>query len=534
MKKTLISIIALSLVLSVFTPPLEKADAAFRPSGYTGKLLTRLNEGGSESTFNTTPGTAPDSTTLTTAKIGDFIVLTINPGAANEEKVSATAVSVSGTTATWTIGNRGLSFTENAVVTANKNQHAIGEVVIISDDDHFLATQFPSRDLNEDIVGAWTFPMPTGAANPATKSYVDSVVGGITTTDRITVTATAGESFATGTPVYFRKSDARWYKGDIDVEESAEFAIIGIAQGQGASGSAISGGVLLFGLDSTQVGMTAGDNIFLSSAAGATTTSTTTVGIGKARSATSLYVNPFTFGPGFATDNTFTGSTTFNGNVYLNGTATSTIATASTSAYTTTFTWAKPNNIKYVVIEAQAGGGGGGGTTDSSTATGGGGGGGYCRKVIRAASLGATETVTVGAAGAAGAGTGGTGGTGGTSSFGSHCSATGGAGGAGSANGAGGAGGAGSGGDFNRTGQSGGQGASSFDGASARGYAGEGGDSALGFGAQNVFGLVGDAGGAAGVAFGGGGGGSINNSGSNDTPGGAGAAGVVVITEVYY
>lgn len=129
----------------------------FRPSGYTGKLLTRLTEGGSESTFNTTPGTAPDGTSLTTAKIGDFIVITVNPGAANEEKISASAVSVSGTTATWTIINRGLSFTENVAVTANKKQHAIGETVIISNDDHYLSSQYPAKDEDAVITGTWTF-----------------------------------------------------------------------------------------------------------------------------------------------------------------------------------------------------------------------------------------------------------------------------------------------------------------------------------------------------------------------------------------
>lgn len=133
---------------------------AFRPSNYVGKLLTRLNEGGSESTFNTTPETAADDSTLTTAKLGDFIVFTINPGGANEEKISASAVSVTGSTATWTIINRGLSFTENAVITANKTQHAIGEVVIISNDDHYLSQQFVSVDDTQTITGIKTVTVP--------------------------------------------------------------------------------------------------------------------------------------------------------------------------------------------------------------------------------------------------------------------------------------------------------------------------------------------------------------------------------------
>lgn len=167
--------------ISTTQAELDAELGAFRPSSYTGKLLTRLSEGGSESTFNTTPGTAKDSSTLTTAKIGDFAVFTINPGAANEEKISVSAVSVSGTTATWTIINRGLSFTENVAITANKKQHAIGETVIISNDDHYINQQYVNVDDAQTISGIKTFsasplaPTPTTDSQVAIKSYVDGV-----------------------------------------------------------------------------------------------------------------------------------------------------------------------------------------------------------------------------------------------------------------------------------------------------------------------------------------------------------------------
>ena len=152
----------------------------FRPSNYVGKLLTRLNEGGSETTFQTTPGTAKDGSTLTTAKIGDFVVFTVNPGAANEEKISASAVSVSGTTATWTIINRGLSFTENVAVTANKKQHAIGETVIISNDDHYMKAQYAAIDEDVTITGDWKVPTPANSTSIANRNYVDGLAfGGI-------------------------------------------------------------------------------------------------------------------------------------------------------------------------------------------------------------------------------------------------------------------------------------------------------------------------------------------------------------------
>jgi hypothetical protein len=144
---------------------------AFRPSNYVGKLLTRLDEGGVEATFKTTPDEAADGTGLSTAKLGDFIVFTINPGADNEEKISVSAVATSSDQATWTIINRGLSFTENAVITANKNQHSIGETVIISNDDHYLSQQFVDIDTqSQNIVGLKTFNtvLPTSSLNATT------------------------------------------------------------------------------------------------------------------------------------------------------------------------------------------------------------------------------------------------------------------------------------------------------------------------------------------------------------------------------
>lgn len=97
-------------------------------------------------------------------------------------------------------------------------------------------------------------------------------------------------------------------------------------------------------------------------------------------------------------------------------------------------TYTPTSGMKYCIVEVQAGGGGGGGANSTGiqqVAGGGGGAGAYARGVFSAATVGASQTVTVGAGGTAGAGSGGTGGTGGTSSFGSLISCTGGLGGVG-------------------------------------------------------------------------------------------------------
>lgn len=122
--------------------------------------------------------------------------------------------------------------------------------------------------------------------------------------------------------------------------------------------------------------------------------------------------------------------------------------------------YVKPAWLKFVRVKGVGAGGGRGGT-DATTAitvgaSGGAGAGGYFEKRIEAASLAASEVVTVGDAGLAGVSGNSTGGTGGTTSFGSHCSATGGIGSLGSvaasALSGGGTGGDGVGGDLNISG----------------------------------------------------------------------------------
>lgn len=194
--------------------------------------------------------------------------------------------------------------------------------------------------------------------------------------------------------------------------------------------------------------------------------------------------------------------------------------------FTANGTWTKPAGLQKAWVRVW-GSGGGGGSSGATVADGGGGGGGggYAEELIAAASLGSTETVTIGAAGTAGSGS--AGGNGNTSSFGALLSATGGSGGArgGSAS-DGGAGGSGSGGDINATGQGGG--AAGHADTAATGDGGIGGSAAFGGGGGS--GITGGAGSAGGFPGGGGSGGSYNVSEQN---GGAGAAGLIVVVEYY-
>lgn len=199
----------------------------------------------------------------------------------------------------------------------------------------------------------------------------------------------------------------------------------------------------------------------------------------------------------------------------------------SVQVYTSTGanTWTKPAGIKRAKVTVVAGGGNGanvgGAGAGQVTIGGGGAGAGTSIKTIEAASLGATETATVGAAN-------------GSSSFGTHCSATGGANGTAGGTGAysasaGSLGGVGTGGDINIRGGSGYPGYG--DAVNVNVMSGGGGTSYLGGGAPALVAATGN--GTAAGTYGGGGSGAISYNGSGAANGGAGAPGIIIVEELF-
>lgn len=203
-------------------------------------------------------------------------------------------------------------------------------------------------------------------------------------------------------------------------------------------------------------------------------------------------------------------------------------------SFTASGTWTKPVGARYVWAYAVGGGGGGGGTTGAGTGIAegaGGGGGGYAETIVDAATLGATQAVTVGAAGTGGADGSTNGGTGGNSVFG-PITANGGQGGSaggaattGSAVANAGNGGIATGGNIVNV-----QGSAGFPGRvlSGLGVAHQGGGaSGLGYGAGGPASTNTGANGNTGLNFGGGGGGAT--CGVTTRAGGAGAPGYVQV-----
>jgi len=217
-------------------------------------------------------------------------------------------------------------------------RHPAQSIFILSDSPCLFA-EYAVKQNDESISGSWTFPTPTAATNAATKTYVDTLVnGGAVSTDAIIVAATAGETISSGNIVYFNKFEGEWRKADADFASTSLTVLLGVAQGAGTDGIAISGGVLLRGLDlkNTNTGGTAGTILYLSGTAGATTTTAGTFEkiLGYVKSATNTYFTGNSFSadilssgrvsdhiiPTSLATTTFTGTTTINTTKFVNTT----------------------------------------------------------------------------------------------------------------------------------------------------------------------------------------------------------------------
>lgn len=221
--------------------------------------------------------------------------------------------------------------------------------------------------------------------------------------------------------------------------------------------------------------------------------------------------------------------------------STGAVITVKKQAFTASGTYTPSTGILYAVIEGVGAGGGGGGAVGiaAGVMTGaGGGGGGYARTVSTAASIGASKTVTIGAAGTGATSGANSGGAGGDTSVGTLMIAKGGSGGSysssGVQSGVGGLGGVSGTGDVTYPGAPGLHGFYSPSSGTMIAPGGSGGNSYFGAGAGNVGtaqgGAVATTGATASVYGGGGSGGCSYNTVSNSA-GGAGSAGIVFITE---
>lgn len=196
--------------------------------------------------------------------------------------------------------------------------------------------------------------------------------------------------------------------------------------------------------------------------------------------------------------------------------------------FTTSGTYTPSTGMLYCIIECLGGGAAGGGVALSSTfgSAGGGGSGSYSKLVATAATIGSSQSVSIGAGGTAGTAGNNPGGNGGDTSVGTLCIGKGGTGGGGSAANARSGGGFGG---VAGTGDLTGVGATGMAGLPlANGYGGRGGDTLWGSGGVET---PSSSNGFAGLGYGAGGSGGFDLSSGGNRSGGAGTPGIVFITE---
>lgn len=239
-----------------------------------------------------------DGTKLTITDFGDTPTITIDPKVSGYEEIcSFTGITDNGDgTATLTGLSRDLISKYPYTTAGTGKQHGASAIVVFSDNPQMYG-RLASKENNETITGSWTFPAPVTGLNPATKTYVDNLYnGGSTTFDRLTTVGTAGETVAAGNIVYLKAADGRWWKASSAASATIDLLQLGIAQGAGTAGNLIAGGVLLKGLDTNQSGLTGGTIYYLSTG-GAIASSAGTVerAIGQANTTTTLYFDPVYF-----------------------------------------------------------------------------------------------------------------------------------------------------------------------------------------------------------------------------------------------
>ena len=247
-----------------------------------------------------------DGNDLTSSDLGDVWYVVLR----NDANTQIEIMELDPTTvadSSITITRRGLKFDGDDLtteVTANKLTWVKNETIVeLGTNAPQLLGHFVKVINDETVAGKKTFSsLPATTAGDAVadndlvrKAQLDAATLGQIGTDKVIVAGTAGETIADGDLIYFDSvTNNEWMLCDADTAASVDNVLLGIAQGAGTDGNAITGGVLLQGVDDAQSGLTAGNVMYASNTAGdiASSPGTTEVTIGIAKSTTEIYFNP--------------------------------------------------------------------------------------------------------------------------------------------------------------------------------------------------------------------------------------------------
>ena len=437
---------------------------------------------------------AIDGTNLAMADFGSIGYLTLEPGnGTQEEQVSFTGISQNANGTATLTGIKTVLFLTPYTESSGLAKTHPGSASVVASNTAGFYNQFPAKDNDETITGQWTFdvtpisPVSVSNASTTVKGVAKISVAPLSATDPISVgdndtrvvpyaaTSTGTDayaitvspnlgSYAAGQKFTFKADVANTGAATLNVNSLGAVSIKKYVSSDLATGDIAANQVVLVEYDGTNFQM----------------------------------LSPI-----------------------------STVPTV--QVFTASGTYTTPTGVKYIEVEGVGAGANGGSTTNGGTGTfqagAGGSPGGYFKKRILAASLGATETVTIGT----NAGTR-------TTSFGAHASATGGTdSSAATVSVKPGAPGVGTGGDINTSGTPAGGGIIGSTSVPSFLSSGMGGSTPFGSGGTPVEtnGSVTAANGNDGQGYGSGGSGSARNATGGTSTGGTGKDGYLRVTEYY-
>lgn len=245
-----------------------------------------------------------DGSAISASDIGDLLYGTFDPGTSREEIFSIVSGNVtvnSDGTVDITGVVRGLKEVDPYNTGGFATDHPAGAVVVFGNNPQVYAQFGKLADAQTwELLQTFTL-LPKSNGGNATEStqlvtYAQALAlaTGTANINRIVVAGNGGEVLVAGNLVYLLVSDGEWYKCDADTAGSVNNIILGIAQGAGTDGGAIASGVLLFGLDSNQTGLTTNTAYYASNTAGgiSSTVGTVEVSVGISRSTTSILFYP--------------------------------------------------------------------------------------------------------------------------------------------------------------------------------------------------------------------------------------------------
>lgn len=193
-----------------------------RPVFFKTTLARGLAEGGSETeVYLNSLNTIKENHTLAMSDIGDILFLVINPRGDNREVCSVTDLNTAVTPPKGMGLQRGYNFYSLGQSADRKKQHSAGEVVIITNDDHYLSTQYAALDAANVWNAIQTFATFPKKSGPLTTTNMDEFITyqqlvlaglGSLVVDQVAQAETAGQTLAAGNLCYFRELDQRWWK----------------------------------------------------------------------------------------------------------------------------------------------------------------------------------------------------------------------------------------------------------------------------------------------------------------------------------